>query len=156
MVAANYKRKYIYVFHFITIFTILLFLYCKYLLAFGTYDGVAVRTKLSELVYTANNAPPSTVLPYHHEMAYRPVELRPSHITFCCEKAATVDGETAIAVSEQIYNAMLDKYPEFMQKLAKYGMKMADIRNKDDDPTNFAGAGWKTTMKVNTKSEWNK
>ena len=44
----------------------------------------AVRVNVTERVFTANEAPPSTTIYLHHEMAQTPIY--PSHLLFFCEK----------------------------------------------------------------------
>ena len=58
----------------------------------------AVRVNCTELVFTANEAPPDVSIYLHHEMAQTP--LFPSRLFFFCEKAPRVDGQTPICRSD--------------------------------------------------------
>ena len=53
--------------------------------------GAAVRTQITERVFTANESPSSENIPYHHEMAQTPQP--PTHLFFFCEIAPTEGGE---------------------------------------------------------------
>ena len=45
--------------------------------------GAAVRTQLTERVFTANESPSSEPIPFHHELAQTPNP--PTHLMFYCE-----------------------------------------------------------------------
>lgn len=53
--------------------------------------GAAVRTQITDRVFTANESPSSENIPYHHEMAQTPQP--PTHLFFFCEVAPTEGGE---------------------------------------------------------------
>ena len=64
-------------------------------LASFTYEeslSNAVRVNKTDLVFTANEAPPDVSIFLHHEMAQTP--LFPSRLFFCCEHAPEELGET--------------------------------------------------------------
>lgn len=72
-----------------------------------------------EMVYTANEAPPDTLIPFHHELAQ--TQNPPQYIFFYCEQPSETGGETALIDSTQVYRFANDNFPEFMAKLQKYG-----------------------------------
>jgi hypothetical protein len=53
--------------------------------------GAAVRTQLTERVFTANESPSSEIIPFHHEMAQTPHP--PTHLFFYCEVPPPDGGE---------------------------------------------------------------
>lgn len=53
--------------------------------------GAAVRTQLTERVFTANESPSSEKIPFHHEMAQTPQP--PTHLFFFCEVPPSEGGE---------------------------------------------------------------
>ncbi len=72
-----------------------------------------------EMVYTANEAPPDTLIPFHHELAQ--TQNPPQYIFFYCEQPSETGGETALIDSTKVYRYANDNFPEFMDKLQKYG-----------------------------------
>ena len=71
------------------------------------------------MVYTANEAPPDMLIPFHHELAQ--VQNPPQYIFFYCEQPSETGGETALIDSTKVYRFANDNFPEFMEKLTKYG-----------------------------------
>jgi len=113
--------------------------------------GAAVRTQITDRVFTANESPSSENIPFHHEMAQTPHP--PTHLFFFCEIPATTDGQTPILLSNLVYETMLKEYPQFMNDLEKKGLKYVRIMPKEDDPTSAIGRGWKSTFQANTIEE---
>ena len=72
-----------------------------------------------DMVYTANEAPPDTLIPFHHELAQ--TQNPPQYIFFYCEQPSETGGETALIDSTLVYRFANDNFPEFMDKLKKYG-----------------------------------
>ena len=72
------------------------------------------------MVYTANEAPPDQLIPFHHELAQ--VKNPPQYIFFYCDQPSETGGETALIDSTLVYRFANDKFPEFMDKLKKYGL----------------------------------
>ena len=60
----------------------------------------AVRTNVTPRVFTANEAPPTTEIFLHHEMAQTP--LYPSKLFFYCEIAAAKGGATPLCRSDWV------------------------------------------------------
>ena len=71
------------------------------------------------MVYTANEAPPDMLIPFHHELAQ--VQNPPQYIFFYCDQPSETGGETALIDSTKVYRFANDNFPEFMEKLKKYG-----------------------------------
>jgi len=70
-------------------------------------------------VYTANEAPPDQLIPFHHELAQ--VKTPPQFIFFYCDLPSETGGETALIDSTLVYRFVNENFPEFMEKLKKYG-----------------------------------
>lgn len=111
--------------------------------------GAAVRTQLTSRVFTANESPSSEKIPFHHEMAQTPHP--PTHLFFFCEVEPSTGGETPILPSSLIYDLMVEKYPDFMNKLEVLGLKYVRILPKEDDETSAIGRGWKSTFLTDSK-----
>ena len=71
------------------------------------------------MIYTANEAPPDQLIPFHHELAQ--VSNPPQYIFFYCEQPSETGGETALIDSTLVYRFANDNFPDFMEKLKKYG-----------------------------------
>lgn len=99
--------------------------------------GAAVRTQITERVFTANESPPSERIPFHHELAQTPQP--PTHLYFFCEIPPSVGGETPILVSSELCDIMYQTHPDFMSKVEKYGVKYIRYMPEYDDPTSAIG-----------------
>ena len=55
--------------------------------------GAAVRTQITERVFTANESPSSEKIPFHHELAQTPEP--PTHLLFFCEVPPVEGGEVS-------------------------------------------------------------
>jgi alpha-ketoglutarate-dependent taurine dioxygenase len=55
--------------------------------------GAAVRTQITERVFTANESPSSEKIPFHHELAQTPQP--PTHLLFFCEVPPNEGGEVS-------------------------------------------------------------
>jgi alpha-ketoglutarate-dependent taurine dioxygenase len=95
--------------------------------------GAAVRTQLTDRVFTANESPPSEKIPFHHEMSQVPHP--PTHLFFYCEQAPEVGGETPLLVSHHIYARVKVAHPDFMDKLERLGVRYVRVLPEYDDPT---------------------
>ena len=71
------------------------------------------------MVYTANEAPPDQLIPFHHELAQ--VANPPQYIFFFCDQPPETGGETALIDSTLVYRYASDNFPQFMDKLKKFG-----------------------------------
>eukprot|EP01035_Chromulina_nebulosa_P021995 gene21995-28472_t len=111
--------------------------------------GAAVRTQITDRVFTANESPPSEIIPFHHEMAQTPSP--PTHLLFYCEKEADIGGETPILISSYIYNKINEKFPEFISKLEQLGLKYIRYMPEEDDPSSAIGRGWKSTFLTDSR-----
>ncbi|KAK6978471.1 clavaminate synthase-like protein, partial [Biomphalaria glabrata] len=113
--------------------------------------GAAVRNQITSKVFTANEAPPDQPIPFHHEMAQVPTY--PSILFFFCDVAPPSGGQTPIVLSNLVYKAMLEKYPQFIADLEQKKIQYTRILPEEDDPSSPIGRGWKSTFLTNEKTE---
>jgi len=113
--------------------------------------GAAVRTNIvGDVVFTANESPPSEPIPFHHEMSQVPQP--PSHIYFYCEIPPPVGGQTPIVPSNDVFEALNTKFPDFAKKL-EGGVRYRRVMSEEDDPTSALGRGWKSSFNTDSRAE---
>ncbi|MEO1573656.1 MAG: TauD/TfdA family dioxygenase [Pseudomonadota bacterium] len=108
----------------------------------------AVRVNLTERVFTANEAPPDVSIFLHHEMAQTPIF--PSRLFFFCEKSAEVAGQTPVCRSDALYDALLERVPDFARRCEALGVKYTNTMPGDDDPESGQGRSWRSTLNVDS------
>lgn len=114
--------------------------------------GAAVRNKVAgDKVLTANEAPPSEPIPFHHEMAQVPAP--PQYLVFCCDVPPAEGGETPIILSNEVYDFAAANYPAFMAKVEELGVRYVRILPPEDDPTSAIGRSWRSTYQAETREE---
>jgi len=114
--------------------------------------GAAVRNKVAgNKILTANEAPPSEPIPFHHEMAQVPSP--PHYLVFCCDIAPAEGGETPIVLSHEIYDWAAANCPEFMAKVEDLGVRYVRVLPEADDPTSAIGRSWKSTYQAETREQ---
>lgn len=114
--------------------------------------GAAVRTRIAgDRVVTANEAPPSEPIPFHHEMAQVPHP--PHYILFYCDLPPASGGETPIVRSHLVYRFAAERYPDFMARVEALGVRYIRVLPEDDDPTSAIGRSWRSTYGVETRAE---
>lgn len=111
----------------------------------------AVRINKTELVFTANEAPPDVSIYLHHEMAQTP--LFPARLFFCCEIAPDRDGETPLCRSDVLVERLKSEAPEFVDACERLGVKYSNVMPGDDDPHSGQGRSWRSTLSVATRDE---
>ena len=111
----------------------------------------AVRVNRTELVFTANEAPPDVSIFLHHEMAQTP--LFPSRLFFCCEKAPEAHGETPICRSDVLLKRLVDAAPTFAEDCSRLGVRYSNVMPGADDPESGQGRSWRSTLDAQTKAE---
>ena len=119
--------------------------------SFPYVGGAAPRTVVTGNVFTANEAPSSAKIPYHHEMAQVP--NFPKVLFFQCDIAPSSGGQTTLVPSNVIYEQMLEREPEFVQRLEKDGVRYIRVLPESDDPTSAIGRGWKSTYLTDNKED---
>ncbi|MEO1731485.1 MAG: TauD/TfdA family dioxygenase [Pseudomonadota bacterium] len=109
----------------------------------------AVRTNVTPRVFTANEAPPTTEIFLHHEMAQTP--LYPSKLFFYCEIAAQHGGATPLCRSDWVLERLQEQSPEFVARLEAEGVRYTNVMPGSDDAGSGQGRSWRSTLSVETK-----
>ena len=104
----------------------------------------AVRVNRTELVFTANEAPPDVSIFLHHEMAQTP--LFPSRLFFCCEKAPEAEGQTPICRSDVLLQELERRVPDFVDACSRLGVRYSNVMPAEDDPESGQGRSWRSTL----------
>lgn len=109
------------------------------------------RLEVSPGVFTANEAPPSDSIPFHHEMAQ--CEKPPAIVIFFCVTPTKVGGRTPLISSNLVAEYFLDKFPESAKKILLKKVRYVRILPEITDTRNALGKSWKVTYNVETKKE---
>lgn len=114
--------------------------------------GAAVRTRVSgDRVLTANEAPPSEVIPFHHEMAQVPDP--PDYVIFYCDVPPDGGGETPIVLSAEVHDFAASRYAGFIRRVEAVGVRYIRVLPEEDDPSSAIGRSWKSTYQVETRAD---
>jgi len=111
----------------------------------------AVRTNVTDRVFTANEAPPSTEIFLHHEMAQTP--LYPSRLFFYCEIAPTSGGATPLCRSDHLLRHLEEAAGGFVARLEAEGVRYTNVMPGDNDPASGQGRSWRSTLSVSGRDE---
>ena len=111
----------------------------------------AVRINRTERVFTANEAPPETFIPLHHEMAQTP--LYPDRLFFFCELAAESGGTTPVCHSGILWNKLESERPDFAEACATHGLKYTHVMPPENDAASGLGRSWRSTFSVETRED---
>lgn len=108
----------------------------------------AVRVNRTERVFSANEAPPSVRIFFHHEMAQTP--LFPRWILFSCEVAAEQGGETPLCRSDVLLQRLEQHFPQFVDDCRQRGLQYTNVMPDSDDAQSGMGRSWRSTLGVDT------
>ncbi|MFN2099898.1 TauD/TfdA family dioxygenase [Altererythrobacter sp. MF3-039] len=109
----------------------------------------AVRVNVTERVFTANEAPPTTTIYLHHEMAQTPIY--PAKLFFYCEIAAEQGGATPLCRSDLLFEQMTERDPAAAQAFEERGVRYANVMPGADDASSGQGRSWRSTLGVETQ-----
>ena len=122
---------------------------------FTSAESAAPRTQLARHVFTANEAPPSETIPFHHEMAQ--CRTRPDMIAFFCERppapSAKGNGSTPFVMSRDVARHVVAEHPKTARELLKRGIRYVRTLPSETDASSPIGRSWKTTYGVLTPRE---
>jgi alpha-ketoglutarate-dependent taurine dioxygenase len=118
---------------------------------FAYIGGNAVRVQLAPRVFTTNEAPPSELIPFHHELAQTP--NYPKHLFFFCEVEPGKDGETSIMHAQEFYEELREKFPDKVDLLEQKKVRYVRVLSEDDDPSSAIGRGWKNTYNTTDRAQ---
>lgn len=111
----------------------------------------AVRTNVTPRVFTANEAPPTTEIFLHHEMAQTP--LYPSKLFFYCEIAPGSGGATPLCRSDWVLDRLAEQSPAFVARLEAEGVRYTNVMPGSDDAGSGQGRSWASTLSVADKPQ---
>ena len=106
----------------------------------------AVRVNVTERVFTANEAPPTTEIHLHHEMAQTP--LYPSKLFFYCEIAPEEGGATPVCRSDWLLERMEQDDPALVARFGEEGVRYTNVMPGSDDVGSGQGRSWRSTLGV--------
>ena len=109
----------------------------------------AVRVNVTPRVFTANEAPPTTEIYLHHEMAQTPIY--PSKLFFFCEIAPEVGGATPLCRSDLLMERLQQDLPDLVAVFRDKGVRYTNVMPADDDAGSGQGRSWKSTLSVDDK-----
>jgi alpha-ketoglutarate-dependent taurine dioxygenase len=116
------------------------------------FDGgmsAAPRKKLTDGVFTANEAPSSSVIPFHHEMAQ--CNEFPQVVAFACTQLPNKGGATNVADSGLVAKYMRSQHGKVSEILQKKQVRYTRKLKKEDDESSASGKSWVTTFGTNDK-----
>lgn len=111
----------------------------------------AVRVNKTPRVFTANEAPSTTNIFLHHEMAQTPIH--PSRLFFFCEQAAETGGATPLCRSDILWNLISENYPRFAEECVKKGLRYSHVMPGESDLMSGMGRSWQSTLRAKTSAE---
>ena len=111
----------------------------------------AVRRNRTELVFTANEAPPTVAIFLHHEMAQTPVY--PSKLFFFCEQAAESGGATPICRSDILLQQLREKLPDFVADCENKGVRYSQTMPLEGDLDSGQGRSWQSTLSAGNREQ---
>lgn len=110
----------------------------------------AVRTNVTPRVFTANEAPPTTEIFLHHEMAQTP--LYPSKLFFYCEIAAEKGGATPLCRSDVLVERLYNHDPALYSGFLASGVRYTNVMPASDDAESGQGRSWRSTLSVSDRN----
>lgn len=120
--------------------------------AFPYALGNAVRTRVvGDVVFTANEAPADRVIPFHHELAQTP--QYPRRLLFFCDMPAQTGGETPVASSPAVLEALRKRAPRLVDILQKHGVVYSRTMTRHDRPHSAIGRGWASTFSADSRAD---
>jgi len=110
-------------------------------ISFDMSCSAGPRTELAPGIFTANEAPPSDTIPFHHEMAQ--CDAPHAHIMFFCEVPAQEGGETPIIMSHLVTEFLRSEHPQLAEKFTRLGVRYIRVQPEHTDPSSALGKSWK-------------
>jgi len=126
----------------------------KYEYVGGAAPRRLIPVKANVEVFTANEAPPDQLIPFHHELAQ--VADPPQYIFFYCDLPSETGGETALIDSTLVYRFVADNFPQFMEKLKAHGARYKRTLPAEDDKESPIGRSFYNAYQVDSKIELEK
>lgn len=114
-------------------------------------SGLGVRANVVGNVYTSSEAPPTFIVPFHHEMAH--IREYPIVLFFFCEIAPKTEGNIPLLLSNVVYRKMAEHEPEFVKRLEKEGLHYLRVAPDGDNSSVSYGRGWQSTFYTSDEEE---
>jgi alpha-ketoglutarate-dependent taurine dioxygenase len=109
------------------------------------------RIAVAPGVHTANEAPPSEDIPFHHEMAQCPTP--PSHVLFYCEIPPREGGATPLIHSRKLAEELRRAHPAVAARIAEKRLRYVRELPGQTDVRSPLGKSWRDTLGVRTREE---
>ncbi|KAG0503992.1 hypothetical protein HPP92_004064 [Vanilla planifolia] len=121
--------------------------------AYPVQQGITTRTKLSDRIYSSNDADPEHLISFHHEMSLRPSS--PSKIFFYCSEPSPEGGETSVVASDVVVEMMEQRMPEFVAKANELGLVfiVKTAHDTEADSGVVVNKSWKSSLRTNDEAE---
>ncbi|MCO5564553.1 hypothetical protein L7F22_018217 [Adiantum nelumboides] len=118
------------------------------------YIGSSPRTRVTQSVYTANDADPDKLIDFHHEMSTVPDSASwPPKVLFFCETPPLEGGQTAIIMSHKVTQTLRKQLPDFMQKLEDFGLLYLKVLPLETNFRHISLQGWPTVFGTSNEKE---
>jgi alpha-ketoglutarate-dependent taurine dioxygenase len=111
----------------------------------------AVRVSITARVFTANEAPASAQIRFHHELAQTPVY--PGKLFFFCEQPAAQGGATPLCRSDLLFEKLEVRAPRFARDCETKGLRYHNVMPAEDDPSSGQGRSWRSTFGAQSERE---
>jgi len=115
---------------------------------FRYVGGAAPRTRVAGDVFTANDSPPDSVIPFHHELGH--ARVRPSHLCFHCRTPARTGGETLLLDSRALAAHVARAHPAQAARLDA-GVRYARTMPDATDAASPIGRSWRDVFGCRTR-----
>ena len=99
-------------------------------------------------VFTANEAPPSVQIFFHHEMAQTP--FFPTKLFFFCEQPAETGGATPLCRSDVLWERLAAECPQFARDVEAKGLRYSKVLAGETDLQSGLGRSWQSFLKTTT------
>lgn len=109
----------------------------------------AVRVNRTPRVFTANEAPPTVQIFFHHEMAQTP--LYPTQLFFFCEQPAETGGATPLCRSDWLWDRLESTCPAFAADIEGKGLQYSNVMPGETDMESGMGRSWQSTLKTESR-----
>lgn len=106
--------------------------------------SAAPRTRVSGSVFTSNDAPCDSTIPFHHELGQSPDP--PAYVFFYCEEPSRERGETPLLDSVEVAEYVRDEWPGVYEKLRRDGVRYRRVLPLYTDESSPIGRSWPTTF----------
>lgn len=115
-------------------------------------ESAAPRRRMAPFVYTANEAPPTATIPFHHEMAQ--AAFPPRYLLFFCQTPPLLgQGRTPIMHSRDVSCFVRKHHPHTSNNLFERGVRYVRTLPLETDRESPIGKSWKSTFECNLREE---